>query len=261
MKTSIQHIASTSFAFGLFGFLVLILLNPFSLFPSVPFWTILFTSFGFFVILESAQLVFIHRFLGQSTTYRWAYAGSFITSTSLTGIITWLLFGFPPETLLFYWTSFFMLSVLPASASIVWLTLMDLQNRIQIIQSDKEKAEENLFKITNDKGKILMAIGLNQVLCFEANDNYVIIHYLENNVKTKAMHRISLRKISESLDGLSPTFERVHKSFLINPEFVEKIEGKVQAYRIRIQHMDTRVPVSRNFDISKIEAQPFASKK
>lgn len=252
MTKVMKHIVVTSFFFGLYGLLVLLLLNPFSLFPAVPFWNILFTSFGFFILLESLQLFYIHRLFGQTPAYRWTYAVSFIISTSVTGITTWILFGFPSETFLFYSTSFFILSLLPASASIVWLTLIDLQNRIQIIQSDPENTEDNLLKVTNDKGKILMELSLHQVLCFEANDNYVIVHYLESNNKTKAMHRISLRKISESLEGLSPTFERVHKSFLINPGYVEKVEGKVQAYRIRLQHMETKIPVSRSFDISKI---------
>lgn len=124
-----------------------------------------------------------------------------------------------------------------------------------ISENNSEQSSEKApkFKLENDKGKIRIELIVDQILCFEANDNYVVIYHLdESNSVQKSMQRISLKKVEQILRELNVTFKRVHKSYLINPSHIEKVGGKAQAYRVRLKHFDKEVPVSRNFQISDI---------
>jgi tetratricopeptide (TPR) repeat protein len=109
-----------------------------------------------------------------------------------------------------------------------------------------------IFQLENEKGKILLKIAMNQIISFEANDNYVITHYLsEDDNFQKSMERASLKKIEVLLSG-NPTFHRVHKSHIVNENHVKSIAGKAQSYKIEMNHLETAIPVSRSFDIKQI---------
>lgn len=107
-----------------------------------------------------------------------------------------------------------------------------------------------LFTLKNTNGKSLFKAQIEDIVCFEANDNYVIIYYLKNGRPAKSMERLTLRKVEQQLETIQKSFSRVHKSFLVNPSYVREVHGKSQAYRLRIEHLEEEVPVSRQFDIS-----------
>jgi DNA-binding LytR/AlgR family response regulator len=111
-----------------------------------------------------------------------------------------------------------------------------------------------LFILENENGKQILKVATTDLICFEANDNYVITYYLnkEGQVK-KTMDRFSLKKIDDLLKSAGIAFERVHKSFIVNPDYILKIKGKAQAYKLEIKHLDTEVPVSRSYDISTLK--------
>ena len=129
----------------------------------------------------------------------------------------------------------------------------ELNERIKVSTTyeSKESVEEPKLQLTNEAGKILLSIVPSKIICFEANDNYVVTYYLsaENELK-KSMERISLKKIEEILESLDNEFHRVHKSYIVNPNFVEKISGRSQSYKLNISYIESPIPVSRKFDIS-----------
>lgn len=123
-------------------------------------------------------------------------------------------------------------------------------------KSDQSKTQNDsiTFAIKNNKGNGQLEINISNIICFEANDNYVITHFLtDDDKKVRSMDRISLKKVSESLDELGVCFERVHKSFLINPKYVTEIKGRAQAYKLTLNHLEIEIPVSRKYDISGLK--------
>jgi tetratricopeptide (TPR) repeat protein len=132
------------------------------------------------------------------------------------------------------------------------------RNKNVVLKNDSSSSENSvevnqIFKLDNNKGKTLIEIELGKILCFESNDNYVIIYYLSNeNGLLRTMERSSLKKIEEVLTGMDVLFHRVHKSYIVNPTHIKKITGKAQAYKLEIACLDFVVPVSRSFDIGKI---------
>jgi tetratricopeptide (TPR) repeat protein len=115
-------------------------------------------------------------------------------------------------------------------------------------ESSTQKAEQP-FKLVSNSGKVLLEISFSSIVCFEANDNYVITHYLLNDEIQKSMERVSLKKIESIIGEGETSFFRVHKSYIINKVHLQKIEGKSQAYKIRMAHIEKPIPVSRSFDM------------
>lgn len=120
--------------------------------------------------------------------------------------------------------------------------------------AQKEKSVNSMFKLANDSGKVLFEIPMSSIIWFEANDNYVSIYYFTEEEKLqKSMQRASMKNIEELISIPGTTFFRVHKSHIINKNFIEKIDGKAQAHKLKLQLIDNYIPVSRSFDIEQIK--------
>jgi len=118
-----------------------------------------------------------------------------------------------------------------------------------------QEIEDKKFILENENGKVLIELSLSQIICFEASDNYAVTYYLnQNNEVKKSMERVSLKKIEEILSDLnSLDFERVHKSYIVNKNFIEELKGKAQAYKLKMNNLQIQVPVSRSYDINIIK--------
>ena len=62
-----------------------------------------------------------------------------------------------------------------------------------------------------------------------------------------------MKKMEEILSLENTKFERVHKSFLINPSRLIAISGKAQAYKLELQGLESLIPVSRSYSINLLE--------
>lgn len=125
----------------------------------------------------------------------------------------------------------------------------------QVLDSEKEEQNEVDFVLTNENGKVLLNVKSSKILCFEANDNYAVTYYLnESGEVKKSMERISLKKIEDILEEIGVTFfERVHKSYLININYVNDVKGKAQAYKVQLFDLPFLVPVSRSFKVDTLK--------
>ncbi|MBR9860575.1 LytTR family transcriptional regulator [bacterium] len=93
---------------------------------------------------------------------------------------------------------------------------------------------------------------LNPASNSEANENEVIMvkasgNYLECFIKTEvAYKRILLRQALKDYALEHPGLLRVHRSYLINPDYIEEISGNSNGGEILLLH-DVRTPYSRGF--------------
>lgn len=157
----------------------------------------------------------------------------------------------------------FLLLSLPASVWSLLIALFDeADERItEIVKAsvaspitELESMKETMFHLENESGKVLLEVPVRRIICYEANDNYVLTHYLdETDIPKKSMERISLRKIELLLAQEKIEFLRVHKSFLVNPDYVLNIKGRSQAYKLQLKYFEPLVPVSRSYNVSVLE--------
>ena len=133
-------------------------------------------------------------------------------------------------------------------------SIVDKKEEVVIEDQPLEEIDID-FVLTNENGKVLLSVKTNKIICFEANDNYAVTYYInEKDEVKKSMERISLKKIEDILKNINvSSFERVHKSYLINTKYVEEVTGKAQAYKLEMSRLQFKIPVSRSFKVSMLK--------
>jgi hypothetical protein len=185
---------------------------------------------------------------------------SFLLSGLIVGLITFFAFQVKFDLFFVYFLAFIVSSFFPTLvlyiATLFQHTLHNVENLYQLTiqhQSD-EISQSHVFELQNNAGKTILKLKMDHIVCFEANDNYVTIYYFNNSDELKKnMERISLRKVESLIPEEITSFSRVHKSYIINQLFIEKITGKAQAHKIIMKGLSFDIPVSRSFDVQKIQ--------
>lgn len=210
---------------------------------------------GLVVLFEFVILTWVKQKAGNQQLMRAVFALSFELVGVISSLIVWLWFKSEESSYLLFLTTFLVAALLPTMLVILYLVFNVATTRIN---SNLEKVvpqeEVELFVLESETGKTLLKATMQQLISFEANDNYVIIYYFDkNNHVKKVMERFSLKKMEEMLAPSSILFERVHKSFLINPNYLVNIKGKAQAYKLELRGLEELVPVSRSYAIERLE--------
>ena len=253
MNNSSKHISILSIGSALYCSLLAWFFNPYQFIGAsdnglLSFLTGLIIAGLMFTILVST-LNTNERFKNLATIV------SLTTTPLIASLILFFIFGTQnPSSVAIYFGTFLILPILPVAVYLIMNTFRRLESKTE--DGSDSKTEENniqLFELFNNKGKRLVAFPPSTILCFEANDNYVIIYTINaNNEVEKSMQRLSLKKVETKLEELQINFYRVHKSYLINPDKIEEVLGKSQAYRLKLTALNKEIPVSRNFDVSTI---------
>lgn len=238
-------------AFTVYSVIILMIFNPFKLITTNPFSTSLLLSIGL-IFITFILYNLLSKILESHFYKKVIFISSFVVAPILAASISYLILSETKEHFVIYLSSFIVFSLLPFSIGLLYIIFDDLKNKIVISTEIVEKDVNNpLLKLTNDKGKTLFKANLSNIICFEANDNYVITYYVNNAGEfDKSMERISLKKIEEILNQLDASFARVHKSYIVNPNRVLQVRGKAQSHKLQLDKLTNLIPVSRNFDVS-----------
>ena len=191
----------------------------------------------------------------------------YILSSFVSSIVCWIVFGGSSQSIFIFISAFVIPSFFPSLYLFLKGLFKDNEEEVILTNNKLSTQYEPVFKVVpeeptevnfileNESGKVLLNVFINQIICFEANDNYVITYYMnKQNELKKSMERISLKKIEELLDGLGvSSFSRVHKSYLIHNEYIEEIKGKAQAQKIKLKNLELLVPVSRSFQVATLK--------
>lgn len=216
--------------------------------PVVPSWQLLFGLLLALIIVFRGAEMLLKKYIEMRAV---AVVIAMFTTVVLISVTGWFALGIDTAYALSYFSGFLLSTVVFAVFYYLLKLLRDMPAGLTLNKSDSgETSAANAVLAIDQKGRSRLELPLDSIICFEANDNYVTIHYLTTEGKpTKRLERLSMRKVEELLAGSGEQFLRVHKSFLINKDFVVTVTGKSQAYRIRLHHLDVQVPVSRNVKI------------
>jgi hypothetical protein len=262
MKVEIRN----SFLFAVYQLLLIWFFEVFSFFGNQINALLMYviTLILLFLIQFSVRLI-IYKSVEDKFKRRILNAASFIFSSFISSIICWFLFDGNNSVTLIVISSFVIPAILPSVAlflkgifkenEAVLKNELPKPTKIDEVAVEPQESNEIHFILENESGKVLLNVLIENIICFEANDNYVVTYYLnKQNELKKSMERISLKKIEEILDKLGvTTFSRVHKSYLIHQLFIEEIKGKAQAQKIKLNHLELLIPVSRTFQVSTLK--------
>jgi hypothetical protein len=253
--------------FGLYQMLICLFFGT-SVFldSSVNLGVYLGVVFAFITIIQLVTLFVISKTKYSLAKQSIFFSISFMISAVIGGSLSYFTIASNFQNYLIYIASFLISAFLPTVFFLLKFIYEDAANRISDLKkvSLKESSTQpntepiKLFHLENENGKLLLEVPVDRIICYEANDNYVVTYYLDKqNIVKRSMERVSLKRIEELLALENVAFFRVHKSYLINPDFLEEIKGKAQAYKLKLREFDTLVPVSRSYDISSLEKRMF----
>lgn len=220
-----------------------------------------------FIAVVQFLAVYIESKMERSRAARSLFfSASFMISGLIGGSLSYFTFTLDLSNYLVYIASFLISSFLPTVLFLLYFLYRDAEERISDLRKVSvkestpvlEEEPQKLFHLESENGKLLLEVPVDRIICYEANDNYVVTYYLDKQDQLKkSMERVSLKKIEELLAKENVTFFRVHKSYLINPEYLEEIKGKAQAYKLQMRHFESMVPVSRSYDISLLGKKAY----
>jgi hypothetical protein len=256
-----------SLVFGLYQMLICLFFGAYDFLNSEVNQGMYLALVFVYIAVVQFVAVYIESHIERSKAARSLFFSvSFMISGVVGGSLSYFTFTRDLDNYLIYIASFLISAFLPTVFFLLYFVYEDAAARISDMRkvsvkegaTEVENKPEKLFHLENENGKILLEVPVDRIICYEANDNYVVTYYLDRKDQLKrSMERVSLKKIEELLYKEQVTFFRVHKSYLINPEYLEEIKGKAQAYKLQMRHFETMVPVSRSYDISLLGKRDY----
>ena len=109
----------------------------------------------------------------------------------------------------------------------------------------KKPDPESLVVLEADGGSLL-TLNVSEVRYIEAMQNYISVHHMQDAKLTKTVLRATVSGMAEKFEGTDVI--RCHRSFLVNADHIQKVEGNAQGLRLQLSGVeDHEVPVSRSF--------------
>lgn len=104
--------------------------------------------------------------------------------------------------------------------------------------------DENELTITGQNQDDILKITESQFVYAVSDQNYVTIFYKKGNKIDKKLIRSPLQAIEDQISFSV----RVHRSYLINPSYLESLKGNKRKRKAILKDVETIIPVSANFE-------------
>jgi len=143
-----------------------------------------------------------------------------------------------------------LIAIVPISVLIVLNRHRLLRSHLKSANELNIKLEENrsipdkLVHFVSDYQKDNLSIKVSLILFVRSANNYIEVFWKENQEVKSQMVRLSLIKAEELLKDNKFIF-KCHRSYMVNINHIDKIEGSSQGYRLYFEKVDFPVPVSK----------------
>lgn len=145
-----------------------------------------------------------------------------------------------------------LIAVIPITGLIIVNQNRKLRSYLELAEGINKKLEENksieekLVHFKSDYVKDNLSIKVSLLLFIRAANNYIEVFWKEGDRHKSQMIRTSLLKVEELLKEHKFIF-KCHRSYMVNINFIDKIEGNIQGYKLFFENLDFSIPVSKNF--------------
>ena len=143
--------------------------------------------------------------------------------------------------------------IFPLIGTFFFFRYRSLQHKIEHILTTKEEFIDSnqLISFKGEGSKDHITLSASNFLYGRAQDNYVELHYLEQNKLKKFLIRSSLRNLVNSINTIA--INRCHRSYMINLLHVNAIKGANQEMTLFIDPFNTAIPVSKSYKDSVLK--------
>ena len=116
------------------------------------------------------------------------------------------------------------------------------------VQNSKENNNRILYLKSMNK-KEFFSVRERNLYFVKCEDNYAAIHYLNHNTNMleKRLIRLSLTKLNMQLSPNS--FQRCHRSFIVNVKQIKAINGSKKKQKIFLKNSSHIIPISRKYSL------------
>jgi hypothetical protein len=145
-----------------------------------------------------------------------------------------------------------LIAIVPTSVLIVFNRNRLLRSHLKLANELNQKLKEHksipekLVHFVSDYQKDNLSIKVSLLLFVRSANNYIEVFWKEGQLVKSQMVRCSLLKAEEILKDDKFIF-KCHRSYLANINYIDKIEGSSQGYRLYFENVDFPVPVSKNY--------------
>lgn len=137
--------------------------------------------------------------------------------------------------------------LIPYLISLLYFAWEDNRQNLERLLIQRMQEEGPRFVVFHDEnGEIRLTLKLDDLIYIEANENYVFIHYLEDNKSGRFLLRNSMKKLEEQLTEFPVV--RCHRSYMINLVRVRLVKKNRTGFIARmITPDDLTLPVSDSY--------------
>jgi len=262
-SNSLKSFFWESLAIGGFIFAFLYFFQPFGLsyIQKDSFWVCL--GFGlitfclcFLYELFARFVLKIDKEMPSWTLGKWILNTSILISLIAVANHVYLMSLFPDGSfyignLFFSFVSTFTIGIFPIIFAGFYKQLRHLKQNLEQaknihIRADEEKVSAPvMIELPSNNKKQQLKLPMQELLYIEAMQNYVRVYSLTDKALDNEIIRTTLSQLEKTLPEAH--FYRCHRSFLVNLNHIQSIEGNAQGLKLYMTHeADISVPVSRN---------------
>ena len=137
--------------------------------------------------------------------------------------------------------------VVSANLNIQFYNNSERATALNLNLKDKRISVENteVFIETDTKTESFQ-LDINSLVFAQSQGNYIEL-WIKNEIGTKPiLKRLKLKDLENELQPFSNIF-RTHRSYILNIDFIENVNGNAQGYKINLKNCKEIIPVSRNY--------------
>jgi hypothetical protein len=128
---------------------------------------------------------------------------------------------------------------------------LKLANELSKKLKDNKSIQDKIVYFNSDYQKDSLAIKVSLLLFIRSANNYIEVFWIEGKTIRNQMVRCSMTTAEELLKEHKFIY-KCHRSYIININYIERIEGNSQGYKLFFENVNFPIPVSKN-SVSRLQ--------
>lgn len=109
---------------------------------------------------------------------------------------------------------------------------------------ENKNVQDKLVHFDSEYQKDKLSIKARLLLLIRSADNYIEVFWKDGDTIKRQLIRGTLLKAEELLEDYSFIF-KCHRSYIVNINYIDRVEGNSQGYKLYFENVDIEIPVSK----------------